>query len=72
MRRIARENRDLVIALQFIVPSVIIMVFFILFPIARAIVMAFHQWLLTSASPPHPFVGFANFAEVFSLTHSRR
>ncbi len=69
MRRIARENRDLVIALQFIVPSVIIMVFFILFPIARAIVMAFHQWLLTSASPTHPFVGFANFAEVFSLTH---
>lgn len=69
MRPVARGNRDLVIALQFVVPSVIIMGIFILFPIVRAVAMAFHQWLLTSASPTHPFVGFANFVEVLSLTH---
>ncbi len=63
------KNRDSVTTLQFIMPSVIIMVLLILFPIVRAIIMAFQEWQLTSAAVSHPFVGFYNFFEVFSLTH---
>ena len=50
----------------------IVMGVFILFPIVRAIVMAFQEWQLTSASPDHPFIGFANFADVVSLIHFGR
>ena len=69
MVQISRRNRERIIILQFIVPSVVIIGVFILFPIARAITMAFQEWILTSASPDHPFIGFANFKKIFDLTH---
>ena len=69
MPAISRKNRERIIVLQFIIPALIVIGIFILFPISKAIVMAFQEWVLTSASPDHPFVGLDNFREVFSLTH---
>ena len=69
MGSISRRNRERIIILQFIIPSLIIIGIFILFPISRAITMAFQEWILTSASPDHPFIGFDNFKEIFDLTH---
>ena len=69
MPAISRKNRDRIIVLQFVLPALIVIGIFILFPITKAIIMAFQEWVLTSASPDHPFVGLDNFREVFSLTH---
>ena len=69
MVEISRRNRERIVILQFIVPSLMIIGRFILFPITKAITMAFQEWILTSSSPDHPFVGMNNFREVFSITH---
>ena len=54
LKPLSYKNRDFTTTLQFIMPSVIIMVLLILFPIARAIIMAFQEWQLTSAAVYHP------------------
>ena len=69
MSAISREHRNMVIVLQFIVPAVLVMAVFIIYPILRSISMAFHQWYLTSNSNIHEFVGFGNFVNVFGITH---
>ena len=68
-KRVSYKNRDILITLQFIIPSIAIMSIFILFPIIRAIIMAFQEWVLTMPSPTHPFIGLDNFREAFGLTH---
>ncbi len=69
MRVIARDKRNTIIVLQFILPSLIVMFIFIIFPILRTIVMAFQEWDLTSGTYAHPFIGFGNFKRIFSLSH---
>ncbi len=66
---ISRKNRERIIVLQFVIPALVVIGIFILFPITKAIMMAFQEWVLTSPSPDHPFIGLDNFREVFSLTH---
>lgn len=68
-RIISRRHRDRIITIQFILPSIVIMSVFILFPIFKSIVMAFQEWRLTSASTSHPFEGLDNIREVITLQH---
>ena len=69
MSTVAKNKRDTIIVLQFIAPAVLIMMVFILYPILRSFIMAFEEWVLTSSSNEHPFIGFKNFASVFGLSH---
>lgn len=69
MKNIGASQRNLIIVLQFIVPSLLVMGIFIIFPIVKSIVMSFQEWVLTSSSNTHEFIGFKNFVHVFSITH---
>ena len=69
MKRRGSVGNDNAIAFQFYLPAMLVITVFILFPVYQAVTMAFSEWFLLSASPEHPFIGFANFQEIFSLTH---
>ncbi|MBA7527079.1 hypothetical protein ES705_19253 [subsurface metagenome] len=69
MQVTARDKRNTIIVLQFILPSLIVMLIFIIFPILRSIVMAFQEWQIASIGNPHLFIGFDNFKRVFSSSH---
>jgi len=55
-------------AYLFIAPASLIIIVLILYPIIQTIVMSFSYWYLVLPKQGHPFVGLANFKEVFSLS----
>jgi multiple sugar transport system permease protein len=72
MKTISKKHREMIIALQFIIPSLLIIGIFILLPISKTVIMSFQEWLLTSSSKDHPFIGFENYTEIFGLTHFKK
>ncbi|QQO08398.1 carbohydrate ABC transporter permease [Breznakiella homolactica] len=63
MTQFSPRARNNIIALQFILPALILILLFIIFPILRTVVMSFQEWFLSSGSPDHPFIGFENYID---------
>lgn len=55
-------------ALSFVGPGTAVMGILILFPIVQYVIISFTDWYLIRPKPGHPFVGLANYLEVFSLS----
>jgi len=59
-------------AYLFILPGTIIIILLIIYPIIQSVVMSFTDWYLLSYKPGHPFVGLANYQEVFSMSQFQK
>jgi multiple sugar transport system permease protein len=69
MKRVPVDRRSALVTIQFVIPAAVLIVFFIILPIGKTVVMAFQNWYLASGSSEHPFVGFKNFADALSTTN---
>lgn len=56
--RYLRKNRT---AYLFILPLIVTIVVFLLYPVLRALVMSFQDWYMPKGSATHPFVGLDNY-----------
>jgi multiple sugar transport system permease protein len=68
MRNLSARTRDNIIAMQFYLPSMLVIIVFILYPIVKSMIMSVTDWYLLSGRATHPFVGFLNFANVLGNT----
>lgn len=57
---------------QLMLPGVVLVGFFIVYPIAKSFWMSITNWHLLKIADGHYFVGFANFKEFLSLTHLKK
>jgi len=66
------STRQSIIASQFYLPALAVMLALMMVPIVRSIAMAFTDWLLTSPSPNHPWVGLDNFLDLANVANFGR
>ncbi|MDD4573128.1 MAG: sugar ABC transporter permease [Sphaerochaeta sp.] len=70
--RLSEKRKTQLFLVQLMLPGVLLVGFFLVYPIAKSFVMSVTNWHLLRAADGHYFVGFYNFREFFGLTYLKK
>jgi multiple sugar transport system permease protein len=70
--KLTEQQKVRIFLLQLMLPGIILVGFFIVYPIAKSFWMSVTNWHLLKIADGHYFLGWANFKEFLSLSHLKK